>query len=475
MATVMVLYGPKAAGKSWVAQALAERLGVQHVDVDALVLDLLAAGVQPDPADGWLAWVEQRVLAALDTHQLVSVEATGAWDSDWRLADDLEARGVRVLRVWVSAPKQLALRRLAERTARRVPVSAQEASWIYDQATVQATGRRLDARIDTGEQQDRASVVAVLRPLLATSERLRGSCPPAQAHQRAGQPQPGSQDVGAPLVADLQAAAADQPPQGRLDHPPVAAQPLAGLDAAPGDPGVMPRRRRARRQVGWHRPCQRAAFRTPARPTRPAPRPDGRRDRIDQLLQQQRVMGVGRRQPHRQRNPSPIDSRWYLEPDLPWSTGLAPVSSPHAGGVTWRSGIAEVLAGCARLPRPGGLLVTVTKITRRSGRLNDLAATTVRLAEQAGFGYLQHVIALHAAVRMGALVAGRRSGSSPRPALRPPAWLRWWAARLRPATPGPHRLPVLRGWPGWPGRPSSGQALPGGRDPPRPHARARPG
>jgi len=105
MATVIVLYGPKAVGKSWVAQALVDRLGVRHVDVDALVLDLLAAGVRPDPADGWLAWVEQRVVAALDTHPLVSVEATGAWDSDWRLADDLEARGVRVLRVWVSAPQ----------------------------------------------------------------------------------------------------------------------------------------------------------------------------------------------------------------------------------------------------------------------------------------------------------------------------------------------------------------------------------
>jgi|Tabmets5t2r1_1033131.scaffolds.fasta_scaffold84926_1 cytidylate kinase len=52
MATVMVLYGPKAVGRSWVAQTLAERLGVRHVDADALVLDLLAAGVQPDPADG---------------------------------------------------------------------------------------------------------------------------------------------------------------------------------------------------------------------------------------------------------------------------------------------------------------------------------------------------------------------------------------------------------------------------------------
>jgi shikimate kinase len=57
MATVTVLYGPKAVGKSWVAQALAERLGVQHVDVDALVLELLAAGSDPTlPLAGWRGW-----------------------------------------------------------------------------------------------------------------------------------------------------------------------------------------------------------------------------------------------------------------------------------------------------------------------------------------------------------------------------------------------------------------------------------
>jgi modification methylase len=82
-----------------------------------------------------------------------------------------------------------------------------------------------------------------------------------------------------------------------------------------------------------------------------------------------------------------------------------PANLGHARGETWRLGIAEVLAGCAWLLRPGGLLVTVTKNTRRLGRLNDLAATTVRLAEQAGFGYLQHLIALHVAVRDGRLVA----------------------------------------------------------------------
>jgi hypothetical protein len=127
MSTAIVLYGPKAVGKSW---------------------------------------VRRRVVDALAQHALVSVEATGAWDSDWRLADDLEAAGVRVLRVWVSAPRKVAMGRLTGRTSRRVPVSAEEASWIYDQATARAAGRRLDARIDTTRPPDPTAVVAQLRPLI---------------------------------------------------------------------------------------------------------------------------------------------------------------------------------------------------------------------------------------------------------------------------------------------------------------------
>jgi gluconate kinase len=166
MATAIVLYGPKAVGKSWVAEVLRTHLGVAHIDADELVLDLLAAGTRPDPVDGWLTWVRRRVVDALARHALVSVEATGAWDSDWRLADDLEAAGARVLRVWVSAPKEAAMSQLAGRTSRRVPVSAEEASWIFDQATARAAGRRLDARIDTGQPPEPAAVVALLRPLI---------------------------------------------------------------------------------------------------------------------------------------------------------------------------------------------------------------------------------------------------------------------------------------------------------------------
>lgn len=116
--TVIVLYGPKAAGKSQVAGALRKR-GVADVDADELALDLLARGAQPHPQLGWLSEVESAVAEALREHDAVSVEATGALDSDWQLAEDFEAQGQQVLKVWVWALLALTLRRLATRG--RVP------------------------------------------------------------------------------------------------------------------------------------------------------------------------------------------------------------------------------------------------------------------------------------------------------------------------------------------------------------------
>lgn len=77
----------------------------------------------------------------------------------------------------------------------------------------------------------------------------------------------------------------------------------------------------------------------------------------------------------------------------------------HARGTAYADAMAGVYAGCAAVLKPGGLLVTVTKNTRRTGRLFDLAGLTVQLAQAAGFTYLQHVVALHAAVRDGDLLA----------------------------------------------------------------------
>jgi DNA modification methylase len=77
----------------------------------------------------------------------------------------------------------------------------------------------------------------------------------------------------------------------------------------------------------------------------------------------------------------------------------------HARGSSYEMAMAEVYAACHAVLRPGGRLVVVTKNTRRKGRTLDLAGLTVTLATAAGFTYLQHVIALHAAIRDGDLVA----------------------------------------------------------------------
>jgi gluconate kinase len=131
----VVLYGPKGAGKSWVADQLCRRAGVQHVDADRVVLDLLDRGARPDPRLGWLQQVEAEVRRAVSEHLLVSVEATGAWDSDWMLADRLATAGCQVSRVWVTAPLEVTLLRLAGRRSGKVPVSRVEAEWLYREAT----------------------------------------------------------------------------------------------------------------------------------------------------------------------------------------------------------------------------------------------------------------------------------------------------------------------------------------------------
>jgi len=145
----VVLYGPKAAGKSWVAEELERRAGVRHVDVDRMVLELSSRGRRPDPEQGWLEEVEAEVRRLASEHALVSVEATGAWDSDWTLADRLAAAGFRVVSVWVTAPLDVTLDRLTHRRSLKVPVSVQEARWIYAEATRRAGTHPFTAVVDT--------------------------------------------------------------------------------------------------------------------------------------------------------------------------------------------------------------------------------------------------------------------------------------------------------------------------------------
>src|SRR4051812_45924589 len=57
-----------------------------------------------------------------------------------------------------------------------------------------------------------------------------------EADERAGEVEEGLVDVGPALVADGEPAVAGEPGQGPLNDPAVATEPLAGVDAASGDP-----------------------------------------------------------------------------------------------------------------------------------------------------------------------------------------------------------------------------------------------
>jgi modification methylase len=77
----------------------------------------------------------------------------------------------------------------------------------------------------------------------------------------------------------------------------------------------------------------------------------------------------------------------------------------HARGEAYAQAMADIYAACHTVLRTGGRLVVVTKNSRRRGRMLDLAGVTVSLATRAGFAYIGHVIALHAAIRDGDLAA----------------------------------------------------------------------
>ncbi len=143
--------------------------------------------------------------------------------------------------------------------------------------------------------------------------------------------QEGGQKVGAAFVADRQPSVGDQPGQRPFHLPSLSAQPDAGLHPTAGDP-------RSDAAAADRLPAGRVGIafvgvqlgRAPARSTGSSPWPDDCWDGVHQLLQQQRVGVLAADRPTANGIPVASISRWYLEPALPRSTGLAPVNSPHA-------------------------------------------------------------------------------------------------------------------------------------------------
>ncbi len=101
---------------------------------------------------------------------------------------------------------------------------------------------------------------------------------------------------------------------------------------------------------------------------------------------------------------SRLSAQRRLSPSSAPDTPTGNAVQPQHGDVS-RDGVGELVAACAQVLRSGGLLVTVTGNTHNPDRLIDQAGNTVAAAQAAGLYYLQHVVAVHAAVRDGALAA----------------------------------------------------------------------
>ena len=164
--TVLLLYGPKAVGKSHIARTLAARFSVEHVDPDAVVLEALARGAEPDPTEGWLTPIREVVLAALAPSGGVVTEATGAYVSDWVLGDELQSVGIRVVRVHITAPWEVTRERISARSEDRVAVSPEEARAIFRRSAENTRDRAFALAIDTTKALTEDEITRLFRPLL---------------------------------------------------------------------------------------------------------------------------------------------------------------------------------------------------------------------------------------------------------------------------------------------------------------------
>jgi hypothetical protein len=134
------------------------------------------------------------------------------------------------------------------------------------------------------------------------------------------------------FIADGQAPV-EQPGQGALHFPAMAAQPRRRLHTTAGDPRRdVPAAQHppaARVVVAPLSPCSLAGRRR-GRPGRPrGPMTAGTASTMGSSSCESWVLAAD--SPTASGIPPASISRWYLEPGLPRSTGFAPTSSPHAG------------------------------------------------------------------------------------------------------------------------------------------------
>ena len=139
--TVVIVAGPPGAGKSTVAPAIARALGAASIDIDATFSPIVPL-FGPHPRHVVRAAIYESLVAMTETsleagvHVVVAAPFTrerrdaAAWE---RLAARLSARAADTVLVWLHAPRELLLERLAARgETRDADKIADPASWLRE-------------------------------------------------------------------------------------------------------------------------------------------------------------------------------------------------------------------------------------------------------------------------------------------------------------------------------------------------------
>lgn len=166
MKQVLVLVGPKGAGKSTLGDLLSRELPVLFLRVEPLFLELRArlGAAHPDLERLGFAAVLDAVSGALPGHDHVCIETTGASDRVPWLLQELASRA-RVLPVRVLADPEQCLERIHRRDRSiHIPVSDDDVARIN--AIAQDVDLPWAAEIDNRGPLDAAAIVATIRSLL---------------------------------------------------------------------------------------------------------------------------------------------------------------------------------------------------------------------------------------------------------------------------------------------------------------------
>jgi predicted kinase len=180
--TVVIVAGPPGAGKSTVAPAIAHELAAASIDIDATfspIVPLLeghaVTAVRDAIYESLVATIEASLQAGV--HVVIAAPFTRerrdpvAWE---RLSNRLSSYGAEAVLVWLHAPRELLLERLAARGASRdADKLADPASWLRE-AEPELSPAVPHIAVDATDEPEQA-VDRILRELV---ERDRASAEP---------------------------------------------------------------------------------------------------------------------------------------------------------------------------------------------------------------------------------------------------------------------------------------------------------